>query len=88
MVFFTCHWAAWMNGHYIIFMVRTNHDSMVCSCPVSWTDPYAIWAMVGFTLASIDSIGDPALLNHMVGNTHIQWPAARHLVEDLDVNMI
>ena len=73
----------WANGEHVIFMVRTGVGEMTCSRPVSWSDPLILWAILGFTLASIDAKMDQGLMPHIVGHIHSQWPRHEHLVQPL-----
>ena len=83
MRFFTCEWGMWTNGEVIIFMVKTGANELTCSHPVPWESPNVFWAIVGFTLASIDSKTDPALRNAIVGHRHSVWPGRDQLLQNL-----
>ena len=84
MHFFTCDWVIWANGHHVIFMVKTGAHEMTCSCPIPWTDNHILWAILGFTLASIDAKMDQVLMEQIIGVSHSNWPNDPcELVQDL-----
>ena len=83
MIFFTCDWAMWTNREHVIFMAKTGAVELTCSRPISWSDPFVLWAILGFTLASIDAKMDHGLMPQIVGQVHSQWPDPEDLVQPL-----
>jgi len=84
MLFFECKWGVWTNGEVFIFMIKSANTELTCSRPIHWTDPGAFTAMIGFTLASIDTKTDDNLVGWFCQGRHSRWPEANELLQVLN----